>query len=109
MVVTDGALTPIESAYLPAIKALCEKNGAALAILLLPMTDSPGPIDVSRQVLALGIPIMAASLESMFGDVPTERIKENYFDHIHFNANGARRSAEVYGPALQAMLQRTGG
>ena len=106
---TDRALTPIESIYLPAIKALCEKHGAALAILMLPMTNSSGPIDVSRQVLALGIPIMAASLESMFGDLPPERIEENYFDHIHFNANGERRSAEVYGPALQALLQRTGG
>jgi lysophospholipase L1-like esterase len=109
MVLTDRPLTPIESAYLPAIKALCEKNGAALAILMLPMTNSQGPTEVSRQVLALGIPIVAASLESMFGDIPTERIKENYFDHIHFNANGARRSAEAYGPALQALLQRTGG
>jgi hypothetical protein len=109
IVSTDGALTPIKSAYLPAIKALCEKNGAALAILMLPMTNSQGPTEVSRQVLALGIPIVAASLESMFGEIPTERIKENYFDHIHFNANGARRSGEVYGPALQALLLRTGG
>jgi hypothetical protein len=109
IVLTDRALTPIESAYLPAIKALCEKNGAALAILMLPMTNSQGPTEVSRQVLALGIPIVAASLESMFGDIPTERINENYFDHIHFNANGARRSAEAYGPALQALLQGTGG
>jgi hypothetical protein len=109
MVLTDGELTPIESAYLPAIKTLCERNGAVLAFMMLPIANSQGPMDVSRQVLALGIPIMAASLESMFGDVPIERIKENYFDHIHFNANGARRSAEVYGPALQALLQRTRG
>ena len=109
MVLTDRELTPIESAYLPAIKTLCEKNGAVLAFMMLPIANSRGPMDVSRQVLALGIPIMAASLESMFGDVPTERIKENYFDYIHFNANGARRSAEVYGPALQALLQRTRG
>jgi hypothetical protein len=109
VVLTDRALTPIESAYLPAIKALCEKNNAVLALMMLPMADSQGPIEVSRQVLALGIPIVAASLESMFGDIPTERIKENYSDHIHFNANGARRSAEAYGPALQALLQRTGG
>jgi len=109
MVLTDRALTPIESAYLPAIKTLCEKNGAVLAFMMLPMANSQGPMDVSRQVLALGIPIMAASLESMFGDVPTERIKENYYDHIHFNANGSRRSAEAFGPALQALLPRTGG
>jgi hypothetical protein len=109
MVVTDTALTPIEAAYLPAIKALCEKNGAALAIMMLPMANSEGPMEISRQVLALGIPIMAASLESMFGDIPSERIKENYFDHIHFNANGGRRSAAVYGPALGALLQQTGG
>src|ERR1700722_18749285 len=109
VVLTDRALTPIESAYLPAIKALCEKNNAVLALMKLPMADSQGPIEISRQVLALGIPIVAASLESMFGDIPTERIKENYSNHIHFNANGARRSAEAYGPALQALLQRTGG
>ena len=106
---TNRALTPIESAYLPAIKALCEKHNAVLALMKLPMADSQGPIEISRQVLALGIPIVAASLESMFGDIPTERIKENYSNHIHFNANGARRSAEAYGPALQALLQRTGG
>jgi hypothetical protein len=109
MVLTDRALTPIEAAYLPAIKALCEKNGAALALLMLPMANTQGPMEVSRQVLALRIPVMAASLQSMFGNIPIERIKENYYDHIHFNANGARRSAEVYGPALQALLQQTGG
>jgi hypothetical protein len=109
VVLTDRALTPIESAYLPAIKALCEKNNAVLALMMLPMADSQGPIEISRQVLALGLPIVAASLESMFGDIPTQRIKENYFDHIHFNANGARRSAEVYGLALQAQLQQAGG
>jgi hypothetical protein len=109
VVLTDRALTPIESAYLPAIKALCEKNNAALALMKLPMADSQSPIEISSQVLALGIPIVAASLESMFGDIPTERVKENYSNYIHFNANGARRSAETYGPALQALLQRTGG
>jgi hypothetical protein len=109
VVLTNRALTPIESAYLPAIKALCEKNNAALALMKLPIADSPGPIEISSQVLALGIPIVAASLESMFGDIPTERVKENYSNYIHFNANGARRSAETYGPALQALLQRTGG
>jgi hypothetical protein len=109
VVLTDRALTPIESAYLPAIKALCEKNNAVLALMKLPMADSQGPIEISSQVLALGIPIVAASLESMFGDIPTERVKENYSNYIHFNANGARRSAETFGPALQALLQRTGG
>jgi lysophospholipase L1-like esterase len=109
VVLTDRALTPIESAYLPAIKALCEKNNAALALMKLPMADSQSPIEISSQVLALGIPIVAASLESMFGDIPAERVKENYSNYIHFNANGARRSAETYGPALQALLQRTGG
>ena len=108
VMLTDRALTPIESAYLPAIKALCEKNNAALALMMLPMADSQGPIEISKQVLALGIPIVAASLESMFGEIPTERIKENYSDHIHFNENGARRSAEVFGPALQALLPRPG-
>ena len=77
-------------------------------MMMLPMANNRAPMDVSSQVLALGIPIVAASLESMFGDDPTERIEKNYFDHYHFNENGARRSAKVYGPALQALLQRTG-
>ena len=106
---TDTALTPIEAAYLPAIKALCDKNGAVLAFMMLPMADRTGPIRVSSQVLALGAPIVAASLESMFGQLPVERIEENYFDHLHLNANGARRSAQVFGPALQTLLQQTRG
>jgi hypothetical protein len=109
MVLTDKPLTPIESAYLPAINRLCEHNGAVLVIMMLPMAGSQGPMEISNQVLALGIPIIAASTESMFGDIPSARVKENYFDHIHFNSNGARRSSQVYGPALQALLQKTRG
>jgi lysophospholipase L1-like esterase len=75
--------------------------------MTLPMATSQGPIEISSQVLALGVPIIAASTESMFGNIPIERIKENYFDHLHFNSNGARRSAQVYGPALQTLLQQT--
>ena len=37
VVLTDRPLTPIESAYLPAIRTLCEKNGAILAFMMLPM------------------------------------------------------------------------
>jgi hypothetical protein len=106
---TDTPLTPIESAYLPAIRTLCERNGALLAFMKLPMATSPGPIKISSQVLALGVPIIAASLESMFGDISAQRIEENYYDHLHFNSNGTRRSAEVFGPALQALLQQSGG
>jgi len=109
VVLTDRALTPIESAYLPAIKALCEKNGAVLAFMQLPMANSEGPVEISRQVLALGAPIIAASSEMMFGNISAERIKENYYDHLHFNSNGSRRSAQVFGPALQALLQQTRG
>jgi hypothetical protein len=109
VILTDRPLTPIESAYLPAIKALCEKNGALLAFMLLPMATSQGPIEISSQVLALGVPIIAASSVSMFGNVSADRIKENYFDHLHFNSNGARRSSQVFGPALQTMLQQTRG
>jgi hypothetical protein len=109
VILTDRPLTPIESAYLPAIKTLCEKNGALLAFMQLPMADSQGPIEISRQVLALGVPIVAASSEMMFGNVSSEHIKENYYDHLHFNSNGSRRSAEVFGPALQALLQQTRG
>ena len=39
-------------------------------------------------------PIVAASLETMFGDAPAERIRENYSNYIHFNSNGARLSAK---------------
>ena len=67
----------------------------------LPMANSQGPIELSRQVLALGVPVIAASTEMMFGNVSADHIKENYFDHLHFNSNGSRRSAEVFGPALQ--------
>ncbi len=109
MVLTDKPLTPIESTYLPAIKRLCEKNGAALAIMMLPIANSQGPMEVSRQVLALGIPILAASLKSMFGDIPASQIKENYSNYIHFNSNGARRAAQVFGPSLQTLLQKTRG
>jgi hypothetical protein len=109
VVLTDTALTSIESAYLPAIKTLCEKNDAVLAFMMLPMATSQGPIEISSQVLALGVPIMAASPESMFGKIPLERIKENYFDPLHLNSNGARRSSRVFGPALQTLLEQIRG
>ena len=101
VVLTDRPLTPIEFAYLPAIKKLCEDNGAVLAFMLLPMATSQERIEISDRVLALGVPIIAASPESMFGNIPPERIKENYFDPLHLNSNGARRSAQVFGPAFQ--------
>ncbi|MFZ3328967.1 MAG: hypothetical protein WA231_25210 [Methylocella sp.] len=109
VVLTDRPFTPIESAYLPAIKALCEKNGATLAFMLIPMANSEGPIEISSQVLALGVPIIAASSEMMFGNISADRIKENYYDHLHFNSNGARRSAAVFGPAFQTLLQKSKG
>jgi hypothetical protein len=106
VVLIDRPLTPIESAYLPVIKTLCEKNGALLAFMLLPMATSQGrTIEISNQVAALGVPIIASSPESMFGNIPSDRIKENYFDYLHLNSNGARRSAQVFGPALQTLLQ----
>lgn len=106
---TDTPLTPIKSTYLPAIKKLCEENGAILVFLQLPMADSNGLIEISSQVLALGVPIIAASAEAMFGNIPIEHKKYNYSDHIHFNSNGARQSARVFGPALQALLEQTRG
>jgi hypothetical protein len=109
VVLTHTALTSIESAYLPAIKTLCEKNDAVLAFMMLPMATSQGPIQISSQVLALGAPIVAASPESMFGKIPLERIKQNYFDPLHLNSNGARRSAQVFGPALQTLLEQIRG
>jgi len=39
---TDRPFTSIESAYLPAIKALCERNGAVLAFMQLPMAAANG-------------------------------------------------------------------
>ena len=109
VVLTNRALTPIELAYLPAIKRLCEENGAMLAFMMLPLATSQEPIEISSQVLALGVPIIAASPESMFGNIPPERIKENYFDPLHLNSNGARRSAQVFGPALQTLLEKIRG
>jgi hypothetical protein len=109
IVVTDRPLTPIEAAYLPAIKTLCDQNGATLSFMLLPMAASTGPIEVSKQVLALGAPIIAASSASMFGEIPADQIKENYFDRLHLNSNGARRSSVVFGPAFQTLLQTPRG
>jgi hypothetical protein len=106
---TDRPFTPIESAYLPAIKALCERNDAILAFMQIPMANSEGTIEISSQVLALGVPIIAASSEMMFGNISSDRIKENYYDHLHFNSNGARRSAAVFGPAFQTLLQKSKG
>jgi hypothetical protein len=109
VVLTNTALTLIELAYLPAIRALCEDNDAKLAFMMLPLATSQEPIQVSSQVLALGVPVIAASPESMFGNVSSERIKENYFDPLHLNSNGARRSAQVFGPALQTLLEQIRG
>jgi hypothetical protein len=109
VVMTDRPFTPIESAYLPAIKALCERNDAILAFMQIPMANSEGTIEISSQVLALGVPIIAASSEMMFGNISSDRIKENYYDHLHFNSNGARRSAAVFGPAFQTLLQKSKG
>jgi hypothetical protein len=109
VVLTNRTLTSIELAYLPAIKTLCEENGAILVFMMLPLATSQEPMEVSSQVLALGAPIIAASPQSMFGNIPSERIKENYFDPLHLNSNGARRSAQVFGPALQTLLEQIRG
>jgi hypothetical protein len=109
VVLTNRALTSIELAYLPAIRALCEENGAKLAFMMLPLATGQEPIEVSSQVLALGVPIIAASPKSMFGNISSELIKENYFDPLHLNSNGARRSAHVFGPALQTLLEQIRG
>ena len=68
---------------LPAIKALCEEHGAMLVFMRLPLATSLEPIEISSEVLALGAPIIAASPESMFGNISSERIKENYFDPLY--------------------------
>jgi hypothetical protein len=109
VVLTNRALTPIELAYLPAIKALCEEHGAMLVFMRLPLATSQESIEISSEVLALGAPIIAASPESMFGNISSERIKENYFDPLHLNSNGARRSAQVFGPTLQTLLEQIRG
>jgi hypothetical protein len=108
---TNAPLTEIESAYLPAIKALCEKNGAALALMIQPRGDAAErrTIEVSRAVLALRIPVIAVSLERMFGNATTEQIREHYEDGRHFNANGMRQSARVYAAALEELLEKAGG
>jgi hypothetical protein len=109
VILTNKALTSLELAYLPAIKRLCEDNGAKLVFMMLPLATSQEPIEVSSQVLALGVPIIAASTESMFGNISSENIKNNYFDPLHLNSNGARRSAQVFGPALQTLLEQIRG
>jgi hypothetical protein len=104
----DAPLTPMQSAYLPAIKALCEKNGAVLALLKQPLAEHQDPdvIRVSRQVIALGIPIVATSRTRMFDHAPIEKIRQHYFNYFHFNSNGARRAAQAYAPALAALLRQ---
>ena len=104
----DTPLTPIEAAYLPAIKALCEKNGAQLVLLKQPFADHQDPrvIRVSRQVIALGIPIVAATRDRMFGNASKDKIREYYYNYFHLNSNGARRTAQAYAPALRELLQR---
>jgi hypothetical protein len=111
VIVTDAPLSPIESAYLPALKALCEKNGAELVIMRLPLASAPDRkvVEVSRAVLSLGVPIMVASLNRMFGDVPELRIQEQYYDARHFNFNGMQQSADAYAPALQTLLDKRKG
>jgi hypothetical protein len=109
VVLTNRAFTTIELAYLPAIKTLCEENDAMLAFMMLPLATSQEPIEISSQVLALRVPIIAASPASMFGNISSERIKENYFDPLHLNSNGARRSSQVFGPTLQTLLEQIRG
>ena len=109
VVLTNRALTSIELAYLPAIKTLCEENGAMLAFMMLPLATSQGPIEVSSQVLALGVPVIAPQPESISGNISSEPPKENYFQPLHLNSNGARRSAQVFGPALQTLLEQIRG
>jgi hypothetical protein len=108
---TDAPLTPIESTYLPAIKTLCEKNGAVLAFMLSPdlSGEDAGTIEISRQASALGIPIMAATLGMLFGVVPDEIMRDHYSDRWHLNRNGARQNVKAYAPALQALLAQAGG
>jgi hypothetical protein len=108
---TDEPLTPIESTYLPAIKALCEKNGAVLALMLPPEATvrDKSKIEISRQALALGIPIMAATLDMLFGDVSDGSVKDHYSDQRHLNKNGARQGAKAFATPLQVLLTQAGG
>jgi hypothetical protein len=104
----DEPITSVEAAYLPAIKALCEKNGAVLVLLKQPYAEHQDPtaITVSKQVYAYGIPIVAQSRSSMFGNVPWMRVREQYYNYFHLNANGARRAAQAYASALGDLLNQ---
>jgi hypothetical protein len=107
---TDAPLTPLEAAYLPAIKALCERNGAVLALLKQPFAEHQDPrvIAVSRQVVALGIPIIATSRQRMYGEATVDQIRTQYYNYFHQNSNGARRAAQAYAPALGELLGQRG-
>ena len=104
----DAPLTPIEAAYLPAIKALCEKNGAVLVLMKQPFAERQDPkiIELSRQIIALGIPIVATSRERLFGDTPKAEVVKFYHNYFHLNSNGARRDAQAFAPALSEFLRQ---
>jgi hypothetical protein len=109
-VLVDKPLTPIEAAYLSAIKALCDKNGATLALIYEPFADhqDPDTIEMPRQLLALDVPIIAETRNRMFGSAPIEKIRQYYSDYFHFNSNGAREAAKIYEPAVGALLGQLG-
>ena len=107
VVLTDWPLTPMEAAYLSATKALCEKNGAILVLMKQPFAEHQDArvMEVSRQVMALGIPIVATSRARMFDHASAQQIKSNYYNYFHLNSNGARRDAQAYAPAFAELLR----
>ena len=110
VVLVDRPLTPIEGVYLPAIKKLCDQNGAMLALMNEPFANrqDPDTVEVPRQLVALGIPIIVETRNCMFGKTPEETILQYYSDYFHFNSNGAREGAKVYAPAIETLLGQKG-
>lgn len=106
VVLVDKPLTPIEAAYIPAIKTLCDRNGATLALMNEPFAnhEDPDTIELPRQLLALGVPIIVETRNRMFGKAHEETINRYYSDYFHFNSNGAREATQAYEPVIESIL-----
>jgi len=101
----DQPLSAMDAFYLAAIDALCRSHGTRLAMMGLPLANAePGTVAVSRQAMETGIPILAASIEGMFGTVPRDHFQDSYYNNSHFNAAGADRAATVFADSLLSLL-----
>lgn len=101
----DQPLSAMDAFYLAAIDELCRHHGTQLAMMSLPFAgEEPGTIAVSRQAVETGIPVLAASIEGIFGTVPRDHVEDSYYNSSHFNSAGAGRTAVVFADSLLSLL-----